>query len=53
MVKVNRTDNNDQPQAIEKLRAQVKPDEFQTVAHKLAEQRGMGLNDEALEIAGT
>jgi hypothetical protein len=53
MVKVNRTENNDQPQAIEKLRAQVKPDEFNTVAHKLATLRGMGLDDEALEIAGT
>lgn len=53
MVKVNQTENNDQPQAIEKLRAQVKPDEFQTVAHKLAALRGMGLDDEALEVAGT
>jgi hypothetical protein len=53
MVKVNRTKNNDQPQAIEKLKAQVKPDEFQTVAHRLAQQRGMGLDDEALEVAGT
>lgn len=46
------TDRN-QPQAIDKLRAQVKPDEFTTVAHKLAALRGMGLDDEALEIAGT
>jgi hypothetical protein len=53
MVKVNRTERDDEPQAIDKLRAQVKPDEFATVAHKLAALRGMGLNDEALEIAGT
>ena len=53
MVKVNRTDNNERSLAIEKLKAQVKPDEFHTVAHQLAQQRGMGLDDEALEVAGT
>jgi hypothetical protein len=50
---VNRTERDDEPQAIDKLRVQVKPDEFSTVAHKLAALRGMGLDDEALEIAGT
>jgi hypothetical protein len=53
MVKVNRTERDDRPQAIDQLKEQVKPDEFTTVLHKLVGQRGMGLNDEALEIAGT
>ena len=53
MVKVNRTEHYHEPQAIDKLKAQVKPDEFSTVAHKLAALRGIGLDDEALEIAGT
>jgi hypothetical protein len=53
MVKVNRTESSHQPQAIEQLRAQVKPDEFANVLQGLIGQRGMGLEDEALEIAGT
>ena len=53
MVEVNRTEHSYQPQAIEKLRAQIKPDEFTKVVQGLAGQRGMGLDDEALEIAGT
>jgi hypothetical protein len=53
MVKLNRTERDDRPQAIDRLKEQVKPDEFITVLHKLVGQRGMGLNDEALEIAGT
>jgi hypothetical protein len=53
MVKVNRTENSHQPQAIEKLREHVRPDEFTNVLQKLMGQRGMGLDDEAFEIAGT
>jgi hypothetical protein len=53
MVKVNRTESSHQPQAIEQLRTQVKPDEFANVLQGLVGQRGMGLDDEALEIAGT
>jgi hypothetical protein len=53
MVKINRTENSHEPQAIEKLREQIKPDEFVGVVHGLMGQRGMGLDDEALEIAGT
>ncbi len=53
MVNINRAENNDEPQAIEKLKKQVKPDEFTNVLQGLAGQRGMGLDDEALEIAGT
>jgi hypothetical protein len=53
MVDVNQTENNHQPQAIEKLRKHVKPDEFTNVLQGLMGQRGMGLDDEALEIAGT
>jgi hypothetical protein len=53
MVKINRTENSHEPQAIDKLREQIKPDEFVGVVHGLMGQRGMGLDDEALEIAGT
>ncbi len=53
MVNISRTEKSQEPQAIEKLRAQIKPDEFKAVVHKLMEQRGMGLDDEALEVAGT
>jgi hypothetical protein len=53
MVKVNRTESSHQPQAIEQLRAQVKPDQLTNVLQGLIGQRGMGLDDEALEIAGT
>jgi hypothetical protein len=53
MVKINRTENSYEPQAIDKLRQQIKPDEFVGVVHGLMGQRGMGLDDEALEIAGT
>jgi hypothetical protein len=52
MVNINRSESN-QPQAIDQLRAQVKPDEFHAVLHRLTGQRGMGLDDEALEVAGT
>ena len=53
MVKENHTENSHQPQAIEKLKEHVKADEFTNVLQGLTGQRGMGLNDEALEIAGT
>jgi len=53
MVKANRTENSHEPQAVEKLREHVKADEFTNVLQGLTGQRGMGLNDEALEIAGT
>jgi ElaB/YqjD/DUF883 family membrane-anchored ribosome-binding protein len=53
MVEINRTEHRHKPQAIEQLRAQVKPDEFANVLQGLIGQRGMGLDDEALEIAGT
>jgi hypothetical protein len=53
MVDVNRTESSIEPQAIEKLREHVKPDEFTNVLQELMGQRGMGLDDEALEIAGT
>ncbi len=53
MVKVNRTKSSHQPQAIEQLRAHIKPDDFTNVLQGLIGQRGMGLDDEALEIAGT
>ena len=53
MAEVNRTEHNYQPQAIDKLRAQIKPEEFTNVLQGLTENRGMGLDDEALEIAGT
>jgi hypothetical protein len=53
MVKINRTEHHDEPQAIEQLRAHVQPDEFTNVLQGLIGQRGMGLDDEALEIAGT
>ena len=53
MVDVNRTESIHEPQAIEKLREHVKPDEFTNVLQGLMGQRGMGLDDEALEIAGT
>jgi hypothetical protein len=50
---MERAENSQERQAIDKLKEQVKPHEFSTVVHKLVGQRGMGLNDEALEIAGT
>lgn len=53
MVNINRIENSQESQAIEKLRAQVKPDEFTNVLQGLTGQRGMGLDDEALEVAGT
>jgi hypothetical protein len=53
MVKINRTENSHEPQAIDKLREQIKSDEFVDVVHGLTGQRGMGLDDEALEVAGT
>jgi hypothetical protein len=53
MVKMNHTEHHHEPQAIEKLKAQVKPDEFANVLQGLIGQRGMGLDDEALEVAGT
>jgi hypothetical protein len=53
MVKINRTEHHHEPQAIEKLRAQVNPDQLTNVLQELIGQRGMGLDDEALEIAGT
>jgi uncharacterized membrane-anchored protein YhcB (DUF1043 family) len=52
MVNINRSESN-QLQAIDQLRAQVKPDECNAVLHRLTGQRGMGLDDEALEFAGT
>jgi hypothetical protein len=53
MVKINRTEHHGEPQAIEQLRAHVQPDEFANVLQGIIGQRGMGLDDEALEIAGT
>ncbi len=53
MVNVNRGENDNEPQAIEKLKAQIKTDEFTNVAQRLVGNRGMGLDDESLEIAGT
>jgi hypothetical protein len=53
MVNVNRPEDNYQPQAIDKLREQIKPEEFKNVLKGLIGRRGMGLDDEAFEIAGT
>jgi hypothetical protein len=48
-----RSTNQSDPQAIEKLKAQINKEEFLDVLHKLANHRGMGLDHEALEVAGT
>ena len=52
-MKINRTEHHHEPQAIEQLKKHVQPDEFTNVLQRLIGQRGMGLDDEALEIAGT